>query len=84
VAQHRSAGEILDETEALMKLQRRLDILISLELEKMGPGGRGTLAYKIDRLREFGLKPSEIAVIVGRPLNSITSSMAKAKRARGE
>jgi hypothetical protein len=62
---------------------RRLDILISLQLENPLPDGVAT-SVKIARLLSAGASPAEAAKIVGKPINYVTAVMAmRKKRGRG-
>jgi hypothetical protein len=62
---------------------RRLDLIIQILLES-GANASKTMSDKINRLLEFGLSPSEAAVIVGKKTSYVTAVKAQtAGRASG-
>jgi len=67
--------------EILNKILQRLNILVCLELTQE----KGTDQEKISRLDSFGLKPSEIAEILGKSSDKISKQLYAIKtRKRGE
>lgn len=60
---------------------RRLNILISLELDRQQDTKISSIASKVHRLIALGLAPSEVANIIGKPVNYVTALLAT-KRAR--
>jgi hypothetical protein len=63
-------------------ITRRLDIMIMLALEN-GTDGATSMTGKIQKLLGFGLTPSEVARIVGKPSNYVTAVKAgKASKKR--
>ncbi len=62
-------------------IRRRLEIIILLLLES-GPDAARTTSAKIQRLLGFGLTQSEVAEIVGKPLNYVTAVTSMKKKAR--
>lgn len=65
---------------ALKHLVKRLDVLISLELEKPLSEKQVPMADRIVRLRAFGLSASEIASILGKPTNYVTAALSQKQR----
>lgn len=61
---------------------RRLDILISLALDQLTPDGVMPVAGKIRRLSEMGLAASDVARIIGKPLNYVTATLSQQKGTR--
>ncbi len=67
--------------ELVRQIVRRLDILISLELER-SPGGQTLpISGRIRRLAKLGLPASEIARIISKPVNYVTATLAQQKKA---
>ena len=60
-----------------LEITRRLDALIAL-LAQPSEGK----ATKIVILRNAGLRPTEIATILGKPLSYVTATLAMAKKGR--
>ena len=58
----------------------RLNVLINLLLDQSTSESALSTADKIDRLNQLGLPPKDIAKILGKPLNHITSVLAKRKK----
>ena len=72
----------MDQETLLTNVVRRLDILIALQLEAAGgPEGQRPSA-KIRRLSEVGLSPSEVAAVLGKPLNYVTATLSRKARAK--
>jgi len=63
------------------ELLRRLDVLISLQLESPVADKQPSIASKVHRLINLGLTPREVAAIIGKPINYVTAVLAT-KRAR--
>ncbi len=61
---------------------RRLDVIIGLLLQGEGET-KISMVDRISRLSELGLSPSEIARILGKPLNYVTGAMSYRKRKGG-
>lgn len=57
--------------EILKKILQRLNVLVGLELTQE----KGTDQEKISRLDSFGLKPSEIAEILGKSSDKISKQL---------
>jgi hypothetical protein len=71
----------MQDDKTLAQILRRLDILIVLELQK-SPGVKNVpIAGRIHRLAELGLTASEIASILGKPVNYITATLSRQKKA---
>lgn len=71
-------GEMsMSETDLLQRILRRLEVLIALQLEPSGGDKPTRLAFKIRRLAELGVAPSEIASIVGKSTNYITATLSR-------
>jgi hypothetical protein len=60
----------------------RLNVLINLLLDQTPAESSLTTTSKIYKLEELGIPPSDIAKILGKPLNHVTSASAK-KRTKG-
>ncbi len=69
----------MEDVKLMAKIIRRLDILIVLELEKVGDSDGMCLADKIFRLSELGVTSAEISDIVGKPINYITATLSRRK-----
>jgi hypothetical protein len=69
----------MEDTQSMKKIINRLNLLISLELEKAGGPDGMRLADKISCLSELGLAPTEISDIVGKPINYITATLSRRK-----
>lgn len=65
------------------EILRRLDVLISIQLDATPSEVRSSIASKVQRLVSFGLTPAEIATIIGKPVNYITAILAT-KKARAK
>lgn len=61
-------------------LLRRLDILISLMLESPMREQSVSVMDKIVHLTDLGLSPSEVARVLGKPVNYVTGALAIRKR----
>ena len=61
------------------QILRRLDILVSLELQKPISAKYPSVTSRIQRLRELGLGPAEIASVIGKPLNYVTATISRTK-----
>ena len=58
---------------------KRLDVIIQLMLDNAGNGSE-SMKGKIERLLAFGLQQTEVAQIVGKPLNYITAVKSGKKK----
>ncbi|MDO8703504.1 MAG: hypothetical protein Q7J84_01020 [Sulfuricaulis sp.] len=56
---------------------RRLNVMIALMLDQMNEGQGTSMAAKIVKLSTLGLASSDIAEIVGKPLNYVTATLAQ-------
>ena len=56
---------------------RRLNVMIALMLDQMNEGQGISMAAKIVKLSTLGLASSDIAEIVGKPLNYVTATLAQ-------
>jgi len=76
----------MEDTQFREKIINRLNVLITLGLDKVGGPDGMCLADKISRLSELGLAPSEISDIVGKPINYITATLSrrKSKKTKGK
>ena len=63
-------------------LRKRLDAIILLLLETSADGEQ-TMSRKVERLLEMGLSQSDVAQIIGKKLNYVTSVVAKKKKRKG-
>lgn len=72
----------MEDSQLMMKIIRRLDILIALELDRAGGPEGMLLADKISRLSELGLAPTEISDIAGKPINYITATLSRRKKSK--
>ena len=66
----------MSENDPLDRVVKRLNILVMLTLEQGGEGGT-SMAGKIKRLLDFGLAPSEVADIVGKPAKYVAAVKSK-------
>jgi len=69
----------MQEEGLLKEITRRLDILISLQLEALGGPDAARPAAKIRRLSKLGLSASEVASIMGKPTNYVTATLSQHK-----
>lgn len=69
-----------DNSTVLNQILRRLDVLISIELEKPVESKTVPLAGKIKRMAELGLSVSEIASVIGKPTNYVTATLSQQKK----
>lgn len=60
---------------------RRLDVLISLQLDAVPAESKVSVASKVERLSSMGLVPSEVASIIGKRTNYVTAVLAMKKKA---
>jgi hypothetical protein len=63
------------------EILRRLDIIVCLLLDEPVTDKPASVASKVHKLSNLGLTPSEIATILGKPVNYITA-IKSAKRAQ--
>jgi len=59
---------------------RRLDIIISLQLEASLETEAVPISSKIKKLSELGISASDIASIVNKPLNYITATLSQKRK----
>jgi hypothetical protein len=71
----------MTENEIGSDILQRLDIIICLLLDASAIDSTTSVASKVHKLSSLGLSPSEIARILGKPLNYVTAIKAT-KRAR--
>jgi hypothetical protein len=71
----------MNDTDLQTQILRRLNILILLELDKTTPGSGSTMTSKVQWLLSMGLSQSEVASIVGKPMNYATAMASTAKKA---
>ena len=71
----------MSENEIGQDILQRLDIIISLLLEAPVTDNATSIASKVHKLSGLGLTSSEIAKILGKPINYVTAIKAT-KRAR--
>ena len=70
----------MEDGTLLKQIIRRLDILIALQIETMGGPEAARPATKIQRLSELGLSASEVASVIGKPINYITATLSRQKK----
>ncbi|MBI2059207.1 MAG: hypothetical protein HYT87_05490 [Nitrospirae bacterium] len=68
--------------DILEGIARRLDLITALLLDQVDFDEIASAAQKIRRLLAMGASPSEIARIVGKPINFVTATIAQAKSKR--
>lgn len=56
---------------------KRLNVMIALMLDQMNEGQGTSMAAKIVKLSVLGLAPSDIAEIIGKPINYVTATLAQ-------
>ena len=71
----------MSELELLEKIVRRLDVLISLEIEKPLPDKRTNISDRITRLDALGLQSSEIAALIGKGANYVNAVLSQKRKA---
>ena len=64
------------------QLLRRLDVLISLALEMSDSEGGQTMTARMQKLKSYGLRNSEIAAITGKDSGYVSATLAMAKKAK--
>jgi hypothetical protein len=69
------------ENEIGREILQRLDIIICLFLDMPAADSATSVASKVHKLSSLGLSPSEIAKILGKPVNYVTA-IKSTKRAR--
>ena len=70
----------MDNDTLLKQVIRRLDVLIALQIESSGGPDAIRPAAKIRRLSELGLSSSDVASIVGKPINYVTATLSMEKK----
>jgi hypothetical protein len=77
----------MQDEKLLGQIVRRLDILISLQLDTSLGSEAVPVSGKIQRLSDLGLAASEIASIIDKPSNYVTAVLSqkrKIKKKKGE
>lgn len=72
----------MDNETIFNQILRRLDILIILQLETLSRTESVPISSKILKLSEFGLSASEIANIIGKPINYVTAVISNKRKKR--
>jgi hypothetical protein len=70
----------MEHEKLLGQILRRLDILISLQLETSLGSDAVPISGKIQRLSALGLVASEIASIIGKPVNYVTAILSQKRK----
>jgi len=70
----------MDNEKILSQILRRLDILISLQLETSVEIKNVPISNKIQKLAKLGLTSSEIASIISKPINYVTATISKMRK----
>lgn len=77
--------KLMKDTQILERIQKRLNILIALQLAHLDPASVVPTATRIRGLADLGLPPSEIAEIFNKSVNYVTATLSKRKaRKRGK
>ena len=71
----------MNENEIGRDILQRLNIIICLLLDAPADDSAASVASKVHKLSSLGLSPSEVAKILGKPVNYVTAIKAT-KRAR--
>jgi hypothetical protein len=71
----------MEEKNYQREILQRLDVIICLLLDSPADEKAVSISSKVHKLSDLGLKPSEIAMILGKPLNYITATKST-KRTR--
>lgn len=58
---------------------KRLNIMITILLEESSAGANLSMADKISKLNYLGVPQTDIAKILGKPLNYVTASLSQRK-----
>ena len=74
----------MKEGEIQLQVLKRLNVLIALQLDTISEKGSVSITNKVGKLLELGLAPSEIAGILGKPINYVTAVLSARRRARKE
>lgn len=61
---------------------KRLNVMIALMLDQVKEDQATSMAAKIVKLAALGLAPSDIAEIVGKPLNYVTATLSQRNSTR--
>lgn len=67
----------MDNEKLLTGILKRLDILISLELEKPLLEKATAMSERIERLDSLGLPPSEIGEVIGKRTNYVSAALSQ-------
>jgi len=73
----------MNENELQQEILRRLDIIICLMLDRPAPDKATSVSSMVHKLGGLGLSPSEIAKILGKPVNYITAVNATRRTRKG-
>jgi len=65
----------------LSEVVHRLDLIISLLLDRSEAGSKATMTSRIMKLRELGASPSQIGQILHKPVSYVTAAMAMRRKA---
>jgi len=71
-------------SKQLEDLNKRLDAIINVLLELVGPGKRIPLSRRVQLLHDSGLKPSEIAKILGITPTHAAVEVHRLKKTKGK
>jgi hypothetical protein len=71
----------MEEHQTLEQILKRLDLLISLELQKAPGHEKVPMGARIQRLRDLGIPTSEIASILNKTANYVTATISQRKKA---
>lgn len=69
----------MKEDQFQKEILRRLDVLISLQLDGPAPESPPSIASKVRRLTDLGLAPAEVASIIRKPVNYVTAILSTDK-----
>lgn len=64
-------------TDTATRIERKLDLLLHLQVAALGDSELPSLRRRIEILRELGLQPSEIGRIVGKEANYISAVLGR-------
>ena len=72
----------MEDRKIMESILKRLDIMINLQIDTLVGEDNSSVTLKVKKLYELGSSPTEIASIVGKQLNSITSIVSKINKVR--
>jgi hypothetical protein len=64
------------------EIVQRLDLIISLLLDRSMEGSKASMTDKIVKLTELGASPAQVGEILRRPVNYVTAATAMRKKAK--